>query len=236
MKQAFQHITALPDSNTDYQIPEVVDVLEKHFGVPVWRRKDPIDELMVTILSQNTNDRNRDNAYERLRSAIPTWQEVSEASVSSIEEAIRPAGLSKQKSVRMQGVLRWIKESFGSLSLNYLRSLSDDRAIELLTTQKGIGVKTAAVLLAFSLERDLCPVDTHVHRIALRLGWVPIRSTADTVFTTIRPKIPVGKAPTFHLNLLKFGRTICTARSPKCGVCPLWSKCIYPGKTPLTSS
>ncbi len=212
------------------EIAEIVEILEKLFGIPDWRRKDPLDELMLTILSQNTNDRNRDNAYSRLRAAYSTWEAVMNAPVGSVEEAIRPAGLSRQKSVRIQGVLHWVADTFGSLSLTGIGALGDDEAITLLTTQKGVGLKTAAVLLAFSFDRDLCPVDTHVHRIAQRLGWVGMGSTADKVFTSIRWKIPAGKSSTFHLNLLKFGRTICSARSPQCGACPLWSKCVYPEK------
>jgi len=212
------------------KIAHAVEVLEAQFGLPVWRRKDPLDELMVTLLSQNTNDANRDHAYRRLRERFPRWEEVRVAEVSEIEDAIRPAGLSKQKSERMKAILFWIEETFGGLTLEPIRKMSDDDAIALLTTQKGIGVKTAAVMLAFAFDRDLCPVDTHVHRIALRLGWVEEGASAEKTFALIRPEVPSGKAATFHLNLLKFGRTICQARSPKCGECPLVGGCVYPGR------
>ncbi len=217
---------------TSSKIETVVQLLESEFGIPNWRRKDPLDELILTILSQNTNDRNRDNGYVRLRNQFPTWAEVLDAPISAIEEAIRPAGLSNQKSTSIKGALAWVKERFGSLSLQGLRSLENDEVIQLLTSQKGVGVKTAAVLLAFSLDRDLCPVDTHVHRIALRLGWVKEGTSAEKTFTAIRSSMPEGKAASFHLNLLKFGRTICTARSPKCEVCPLWDDCQYLEKKP----
>jgi len=207
-----------------------VRVLEEQFGVPAWRRKNPLDELILTLLSQNTNDNNRDLAYRRLREKFASWDDVLQASAFEIEEAIRPAGLSKQKSVRMKAILGWVVEAFGGLTLEPLRAMPDDEAIELLTTQKGIGVKTAAVMLAFAFDRDLCPVDTHVHRIAARLGWVEEKTGAEATFVVLRPLIPSGKAATFHLNLLKFGRTICQARSPKCGECPLFSGCIFPLK------
>jgi len=212
------------------KIAEAVEVLEKLFGTPVWRRKNPLDELMLTLLSQNTNDANRDRGYRQLRERFPNWEEVRDADVTDIEDAIRPAGLSKQKSVRMKAILRWVDESFGGLNLEPIKQLSDGDAIEILTSQKGIGVKTAAVMLAFAFDRDLCPVDTHVHRIAQRLGWVAEGVSAEKTFSEIRSQIPEGKAATFHLNLLKFGRTICIARSPKCGECPLWNQCVYAGR------
>jgi len=212
------------------KILKTVSIFEETFGVPQWRRKDPLDELMLTILSQNTNDRNRDNAYHKLRAQFPTWEKVMQADVELIEGAIRSAGLSKQKSKNMKNALLWINDYFGDLSLDKIRSLSDDEAIELLTSQKGVGIKTAAVMLAFSLDRDLCPVDTHVHRIALRLGWVREKTNAVNTFKLLRVAMPRGKAATFHLNLLRFGREICNARSPKCGGCPLFEVCKWKGR------
>lgn len=218
--------------NARSKIVRTVQIFEAEFGIPTWKRKDPLDELMVTILSQNTNDTNRDRGYNRLRERFPTWVAVRDGRVIDVEEAIRPAGLSKTKSQRMQAILHWIGDTFGGLTLEPLRSMSDDQAIELLTSQKGIGVKTAAVLLAFSLDRDLCPVDTHVHRISQRLGWVKEGLSAENTFHALRPAIPSGKAPTFHLNILKSGRQICKARNPGCEACPLWEDCIWENKSP----
>ncbi len=212
-------------------ILRTVSMFEDMFGVPEWRRKDPLDELMLTILSQNTNDRNRDNAYHNLRELYPTWRDVMLTDVENIESAIRTAGLSKQKSKNMKNALLWVNNHFGNLSLEDIRDMTDDEAIVLLTSQKGVGIKTAAVMLAFSLDRDLCPVDTHVHRIALRLGWVKEKTNAVNTFKQLREVIPKGKASTFHLNLLRFGREICNARSPKCGACPLYNVCKWKQKT-----
>ncbi len=198
--------------------------------MPRWRTRDPLDELMLTLLSQNTNDNNRDRAYHRLRERLPDWRAVMEADVGEVEAAIHPAGLSEVKAGRMQAILRWVEAAFGGLSLKPLGELSDDDAISLLKTQKGIGHKTAAVLMAFAFDRELCPVDTHVHRIARRLGWVPARASAEATFLRLRPLIPKGKALTFHLNLLRFGRTRCTAQRPLCEDCPLWNDCIWEGK------
>jgi endonuclease III len=182
---------------------------------------------MLTLLSQNTNDKNRDKGYMQLCERLPTWESVMVADVGDIADAIRPAGLSNQKSARMKIILNWINDTFGSLTLETIRDMSDDEAIKLLTTQKGIGVKTVAVMLAFSMDRDLCPVDTHVHRISKRLGWVPDNSSAEATFHSLRPLIHSGKASTFHMNLLKFGRTICTARKPSCNECPFREECVW---------
>ncbi len=211
----------------DRKIRRTVEILEEEFGVPTWRSKDPLDELVVTILSQNTNDRNRDLAYRRLREAFPTWRKLLDADLPSVEEAIRPAGLGGQKSGRIKETLEWVVKEFNGFTLSPLDKMSDDAVIDLLTARKGIGVKTAAVVLAFGFGRDICPVDTHVHRIAGRLGWVNGKTTAEATFHAIRPHIPTGKAASFHLNLLKFGRTICTARNPGCGGCPLQRDCTW---------
>ena len=208
----------------------IIDKLEGVFGVPVWRKKNPLDELMITLLSQNTNDSNRDNAFRNLRSRFDSWDAVRDAAAGEIEAAIRSAGLSKQKSARMKEILDWVAETFGGMSIDGIGELTDDDALKLLVGRKGIGIKTAAVVLALAFDRDLCPVDTHVHRIARRLGWVRDTASAAATFHALRRVIPSGKAATFHLNLLKFGRTICTARQPGCEECPLWHDCSWAAK------
>lgn len=207
------------------QIQIVDEILREQYGTPNWRRKDPLDELMITILSQNTNDNNRDMAYRSLRAKFPEWEQVMNAPQAEVQEAVKSAGLSGQKSRSIQNALTWIKETFGKLDLTDLRELSDDEVISMLTSQKGIGIKTAAVMLAFSMDRDLCPVDTHVDRIAKRLGWAEHKLSAEKIFDLLKPNVPKGKAASFHLNLLKFGRTICTARNPSCGSCFIKDHC-----------
>lgn len=222
-----REVKEIPANDLRKSLAECAERLEEKFGRPTWRVKDPLDELMVTLLSQNTNDANRDRAYLKLREKLPDWNKVLEADETTIESLIRPAGLSKQKSVRMKAILGWIVERFGSLTLEPLCEMNDDEAIDLLTSQTGIGVKTAAVVLAFAFGRDLCPVDTHVHRIAQRLGWVPEGMSAEKTFHLIRPFMPPGHAASFHLNLLRFGRTICVARTPRCDVCPFRTECKF---------
>jgi len=206
-------------------------LLEKHQGVKTWPGpSDPLDSLLLTLLSQNTNDNLRDKAYAGLRRRYPRWEQVLRAPVGRIEEAIRIAGLSKQKAARMKAILTWVEKEFGELCLTGLEAMEDDHALELLTTQKGIGIKTAAVVLMFALGRDLCPVDTHVHRIAGRLGWIPADISAEITFEALRPHVPKGRGYSLHMNLLQFGRTICQARKPQCGICFLYDECVWEGK------
>ena len=219
-------------SKTVIRLRRAIKVLEMQFGEPSWETREPLEELIVTILSQNTNDNNRDVAFARLKTVFPRAEDLLNADVKEIEEAIRPAGLAGQKSTRIKTILKWIDQTFDCLTLEPLREMTNDEAIELLTSQKGIGVKTAAVLLAFSFNRDLCPVDTHVHRISKRLGWIDDEIPADRAFYILKQHIPEGRAISFHLNLLKFGRSICTARNPKCDECPLWNNCVWEGRKP----
>lgn len=208
-------------------ISGVLNKLETAYGIPEWEPMDPLDELMLTLLSQNTNDNNRDIAYRRLRARFSDWDSALRAEATEIEEAVRPAGLARQKSLRMKEILQWVRDRFGGMSLAAVGDFEDAEAISLLTARKGIGVKTAAVVLAFAFNRDLCPVDTHVLRISKRLRWAEPKMTADKVFFLLQPAIPGGKAATFHLNLLRFGRNVCTARNPKCLECFIWDDCAW---------
>jgi len=208
-----------------------LELLERYQGEKRWReRSEPLDALILTLLSQNTNDRLRDQAYQRLRERFPTWSAVLAASREQVEAEIQIAGLSRQKAERMLAILNWVQEQFDELSLRELENVSDDDAIARLCSQKGIGIKTAAVTLMAALGRDLCPVDTHVHRIAQRLGWVPASASAVKTFELLRPHVPAGRGHSLHMNLLQFGRTICQARKPCCGTCFLFEECVWEGK------
>lgn len=212
------------------KVARAAKILARVFGKPRVYKVDPVDELVLTIISQNTNDGNRDRAFTALKARFSTWEQVRRAKPGEVAEAIRVAGLHVQKAANIQSALRWMTQTFGAITLDPLRRMSDAEAIDLLVSQKGIGTKTAAVLMAFSFGRDLCPVDTHVHRIAIRLGWVKENSSAEATFWALAGAIPRGQAVSLHINLLKFGRTRCTARHPRCQGCPLWSDCIWAGK------
>ncbi len=212
--------------------------LDPLFGGEAWDREhrngDPLDTLIRAILSQNTNDANRDQAYRRLRTRFPTWEAVLDANPDDLKETIRVAGLANQKGPTMQAVLRWIKTERGTLELDFLCGLPDEEAVEILTRHKGVGVKTAFIVLAFACGKDLCAVDTHVHRILRRVGAIDERCGREKAHTELAGLIPKGKARSFHVNLIGFGKTICTARKPDCEACPIRRWCEFDEGTQRT--
>lgn len=185
-----------------------------------------IETLVATILSQNTSDVNSTRAYMELRAVYPTWEEVAGADREELAQVIRSGGLADQKSRTIIDVLNSIRDTYGDFEPAYLDETSDDDLLAELTSMKGIGLKTAACVLMFSLGRDVCAVDTHIHRIANRLGLVQT-STADKTFHDLRPLIPQGKARQFHVDLIFFGRRICKAQRPHCFECPLYDLCAW---------
>jgi len=202
--------------------------LLEFYGEPTWRNPLPaLDELVSTILSQNTNDVNRDRAFDALRARFPTWEEVRDASETEVIEAIRPAGLANQKGPRIQKVLQAITEERGSLELSFLKEYSADEAAEWLMKFKGVGPKTAAIVLQFSLGKPAFPVDTHVHRITGRLGLRPKKMSAEKAHTYLAAQFPPETYYAAHLNIIRLGREICGARKPKCELCPLTDLCDY---------
>ena len=186
--------------------------------------------LIATILSQNTNDKNSHRAYAALRRGLPTWAKVARAPEGTVRRLIRPGGMANQKAARIQETLRELRRRFGAYDLRRLRALSDEEIIGELTSLKGVGFKTAACVLLFSLRRDVFPVDTHVHRICNRLGLAPGCTTPEKTFHAMRSLVPRGKGYSFHTNLIRFGRRICRSSSPACEACPLYGECSYPSK------
>jgi endonuclease-3 len=209
----------------------MVRVLDGLYGGTKWAahrtRPDPVDAVVRTILSQNTNDANRDLAYRALRSKFRNWDEVRQAHLASLKSAIRTAGLAGQKAPAIRGFLNWLQSERGSLQMGFLRNMPVDEAVETLTQHKGIGLKTAYVVLGFAFDRDLCAVDTHVHRILKRTGVIDARCGREKAHSVLRPLIPEGRALSFHMNLLDHGKTTCTARTPSCGSCAISHLCRY---------
>jgi endonuclease-3 len=202
--------------------------LLEFYGEPIWRNPlPPIDELVSTILSQNTNDINRDRAYNSLRAKFGTWEEVRDASTQAVIEAIRPAGLANQKGPRIQQVLRSITEERGNLDLAFLGDLSVEEAKAWLTRFHGVGPKTAAIVLCFSLNKPAFPVDTHVYRVTGRIGLRPERMTVEQAHAHLESLFPPETYYAAHLNLIRLGREICQARRPRCEVCPIIKLCDY---------
>ena len=203
-------------------------ILLDHYGEPTWRNPLPaMDELVSTILSQNTNDINRDRAFELLRAALPTWEAVRDAPPETVVNAIRPAGLANQKGPRIQQVLRAITEERGSLDLEFLRQWSREEARAWLTKFNGVGPKTAAIVLQFSLDFPAFPVDTHVYRVTGRLGLRPEKMTVEDAHPYFESLLPPETYYAAHLNLIRHGREVCHAQNPACDQCVLRRNCNY---------
>lgn len=208
------------------KVRKITLLLEKQYGIP--RRKDsrdPLDILIETILSQNTNDRNRDRAYQRLKTRFPRWEDVLNAKTKNIVLAIRPGGLAEQKSRRIKEILRWIKKNEGELSLVLLQKMNSEEIKKKVGALKGIGPKTVHCLLLFGLGREAFPVDTHILRIGKRLGFIPEGMGAEKAHQWMVPLIPMKKSLSLHLNLIRFGRSICKAKNPSCNFCFLNQEC-----------
>ena len=202
------------------------------FGEPIWRNPLPaIDELVSTILSQNTNDVNRDRAFDSLRAKFPTWEAVRDAKEKEVIEAIRVAGLANQKGPRMQQVLRAITEERGSLDLQFLAEMPIEEARAWLTKFNGVGPKTAAIVLCFSLGMPAFPVDTHVYRVTGRLGLRPEKMTVEQAHPYLESVFPLETYYAAHLNIIRLGREVCNARKPNCPQCPVNKLCEYKDKT-----
>jgi endonuclease-3 len=198
------------------------------YGYPVWRNPlPPLDELVSTILSQNTNDVNRDVAFFALKAKFPTWEAVRDAPVRSIIAAIRPAGLGNQKAPRIKAVLKSITDLRGELSLEFLRELPAEEARAWLTQFKGVGPKTAAIVLQFSLDKPAFPVDTHVYRVTGRIGLRPASMNVEKAHVYFEELLPPETYYAAHLNIIRLGREICLARKPNCPACPLQDLCDY---------
>jgi endonuclease III len=207
------------------RIRAVRDRLRLVYGIPGWgAHGHPIAELILTVLSQSTNDRNRDVAYLRLRERFTAWEDVRDAPVDEIEEAIRPGGISKVKSARIKSILQAV-EPFKAISLDGLAEMTVPEAQAYLTALPGVGRKTAACVLLFALGMRDIPVDTHVSRVGTRLGLFRPKAPFEEMHDEMLAITPKGQELEFHINLLRHGRRTCHARRPDCAGCALQRMC-----------
>ena len=215
----------LPPSRA--RVRRIRDRLRQIYGVPlIAPHGDAVAELILTVLSQSTNDRNRDVAYLGLRERFSSWAEVRDAPLSEVELAIRPGGISRVKSQRIQAILREISaHGSGEVSLEDLSRVPLAQAREELTSLPGVGRKTAACVLLFALGLREVPVDTHVSRVAIRLGLLPAGASFEELHDRMLALTPPGEELELHVNLLRHGRRTCFARSPACGRCALARMC-----------
>jgi len=215
------------DTKLRNKIAIVNDLLIETYGPKHRRSHDPLDTLMLTILSQNTNDVNRDRAFYTLRQRFPTWEAVRSAPTDDVVEAIRTAGLANQKGPRMQEALAIIAERAGSLNLDFLEQMDLEEARLWLTSIKGVGPKTAAIVLCFAFGKPAFPVDTHVHRVSKRLGLIGPKATREQAHVILEALVPPELCHVFHLNLIEHGRHVCKAGQPLCEICTIRQYCDY---------
>ena len=210
------------------RLRRVYERLSALYGAPKWESSGPaVDELVLTVLSQNTNDRNSSEGFRRLREAFADWAAVENAPWQSVAAAIRVSGLNNIKSRRIQKILKGIREERGDYSLEFLKDWPAAQANEYLRAIPGVGPKTAACVLAFSFGMPVFPVDTHILRVTKRLGVLPEKTDAETAHEVLQKLVPGGIVYPLHLLIIRHGRETCHARRPACERCVLLKMCPY---------
>ena len=215
-------------------IDEVFDLLEKMWGneatPPQIAHEEPLDGLVLTLLSQNTNDRNRDKGFAALKARFPQWKAVAMAGAEIIADCIRPAGLANTKSERMLLILQKVRETFGEYSLKELKGWEDERAKEYLGSLPGVGAKTVACVMLFDLGKPAFPVDTHIARFSKRMEWVSEKTPPEKTQIFLEEWVPEERFFGGHINIIDHGRGVCGARKVLCGECLISPICPYLGK------
>jgi len=210
----------------EQRIEEIDRLLEAEYGRPAPRRKlRPLDELVLTILSQHTSDANSSRAFESLLRRFPTWDAVMDAEPEEIAETIRSGGLARIKAVRIKQLLQRLHEEQGALDLDFLCDMPLEEARRFLLDLGGVGPKTAACVLLFACGHPAFPVDTHVHRVSRRLGLIGPKVSAEEAHRILENAVSPEKTYPFHVNLIVHGRQLCKAQRPRCGACPLAPVC-----------
>jgi endonuclease III len=207
------------------RVRAIVRRLERHFGdlLPP-RASDPLDELILTVQSQHTSDLNAERAFGLLRGRYPTWDDVVRAPTTELADTIRPGGLANTKAARIQAILREIHHREGRYDLSGIATRPDEEIRDYLLSLPGVGPKTVAVVMAFSFGRETIPVDTHVHRVATRLGLVP-KTSAERAQRLLEASVADPLKTPLHVGLIELGRQICKAGRPRCEECPLYELC-----------
>lgn len=207
-------------------IREIHRRLARRFGpLDPGRRLEPLEELVLTILSQNTSDVNSRRAFQALLSRYPTWEALAEADPDELASTIRSGGLANVKAPRILAILHEIRRREGSVDLSWMRAARSPRVRDYLTSLPGVGPKTAACVLAFSLGRPALPVDTHVFRVARRLGFFGERTNAGEAHRILEELVPPGLRVKMHVGMIRLGRSVCRAGRPSCQICPVQDLC-----------
>ena len=205
---------------------EIIEILDEAYARPPQQvSRDPMFELILTVLSQHTSDHNSGEAMHRLLEKFPSWELILSSDVAELEEAIRPGGLAPTKSKRITYILREIADRNDSFDLSFLEFMPLTEARDWLVSLPGVGPKTAACVLLFALGRPVLPVDTHVERVSKRLGLIPANMTAEKARVELEESVPPKDIYAYHMDLIQHGRRTCHARNPACEACPLADKC-----------
>ncbi|MGZ8630152.1 MAG: endonuclease III domain-containing protein [Actinomycetota bacterium] len=243
MSPARRRVPETADASGDWvppsrrRIRSIARRLEERFGpLEPPRAVDPLEELVLTVLSQHTSDVNAGRAFAGLNRAFPGgWQPIVDAPSAEVADAIRSGGLANSKAPRIRAILTEVHEREDAYDLSRLRSLGDDEVREYLISLPGIGPKTAAVVMSFALGRDAMPVDTHVHRVTKRLGLIPAKASPERADRILHDLVPAGLRSSMHVGFIRLGREICRAPVPRCRACPLRAGCpsarrfVHPG-------
>lgn len=205
---------------------KIKNLLKKQYGNIEWREEmETLDELIFTVLTQNTSDLNAEKAFKNLKSTYNNWDEIVESTNEKLETIIRIGGLGKQKSIRIKKILKEIYLRTGGYDLTILKNMSFNEVKEWLISLPGVGPKTTAVVMSFALKLPAFPVDTHIHRISKRLGYIDQNTSAEKAHEIMENIIHPKDRFDFHILLITHGRKICKANNPKCYICPLTSYC-----------
>jgi endonuclease-3 len=211
-----------------HHVTEILARLRKAYGArPARTWGNGVEVLVETILSQNTSNKNSEAGYRQLRRRFPTWDQVADAPVEEVERWIRVSGLSRIKAPRIQAILRQVRAERGRISLEFLKKGTVEEAIDYLRHFKGVGPKTIDCLLLFAFGMPVFPVDTHIHRIARRLGWIGPKVSAEKAHEILEPAIPAEDRYEMHVLLIEHGRKTCKAVNPRCEKCVLLDVCPY---------
>lgn len=207
----------------------VVKTLDREYGALTWRSHgEPLDTLIQTTLSQHTSDINSERAFDSLKRRFPGgWNEVRLAPVEIIADTIRCGGLADAKAGRIKTILNELYERYGEASLEEMKTMPTTEAQEFLTSFHGVGPKTAACVLMFSLGRPVLPVDTHVFRVSHRLGLIEEKIGEAKAHDALQAQLKDDQVYPFHVHLIRHGRRVCQARQPYCNVCPLRERCRF---------
>lgn len=218
----------MPDASLAEKAATVYRLLLIEYGHPDWRPSyDPMDELVLTILSANTSDNNSGLAFQRLKEAYPDWQAVLDAPLAELVEVIRPAGLGPTKAPRLQAALRRVLAERGAFDISFLADLPTDEALQWLMQFEGVGHKTASIVLLFCFDKPAFPVDTHVQRVSQRLGIAGPKDDPAKIKAIWEALAQPEWFYPLHLNLIRHGRQVCTARNPRCTTCFLREHCAW---------